>query len=598
MKRRTVLTGLPAMAAMAIAIRARSADLPLDLKSAFQTIFDEMVDGSPILATYLGLDKGPRAALKSKLDRATAEEWNRQRMMLERSTAILAGIDRSSLSGVERINYDTVVWETSQNLEGTTAFPFGAIDAGSPYVVSQLTGAYQSIPDFLDSTHTIETKQDAEDYLSRLEAYAIVLNQETARLGEDASRGIIPPDFICGKALAQIRKQRDTKALDSPLVTSITRRTKEQNIGGEWQRRAVDIYESKVVPALGRQIDALETIRLKSTHEAGVWHIPDGEAYYRHGVRGETSTDLSPDEIHEIGLAKVKDIDSELDALLRAQGLSEGTTGERLAAMTKDPRFLYPNTDQGKQQLLDDLNRQVDIVQARLADYFGVLPRSKVTIKRVPVETELGAPGGYYQPPSLDGSRPGMYYINLRDTAELPKWSLPTLTYHEAIPGHHMQISIAQESKDLPELRKISNFNAYIEGWALYAEQVAAEDMNMYAADPVGRVGYLHDAMFRACRLVVDTGLHHKRWTREQAMDFMQKYLGDPNESEVERYCVWPGQALGYMIGKIKWLELREKMTAKQGAAFDIRKFHDTGLLAGAVPLAVLEQVYRDADLI
>jgi uncharacterized protein (DUF885 family) len=283
---------------------------------------------------------------------------------------------------------------------------------------------------------------------------------------------------------------------------------------------------------------------------------------------------------------------------MQAHGMTKGTTGERMAAMTKDPKFIYENTDAGKDKLLADLNKQIDVVFAKLPQFFGVLPKSKVTVKRVPKATELGAPGGYYMGASLDGTRPGAYYINLRDTAEVPSWTLPTLTYHEAIPGHHMQISIQQENKNLPELRKISGFNAYIEGWALYAEQLAGTDMGMYANDPYGKIGYLHDAMFRACRLVVDTGMHAKRWSREQAMDFMKTYTGDLNETEIERYAVWPGQALGYMVGKIKWLDLRQKMQARAGADFDIKKFHDTGLLAGAVPLDVLEQVYKDAGLI
>lgn len=596
--RRTLLASMAAIVAAAMTTRAGAADMPLDLKSTLQTIFDEMVDGSPTLATYLGLDKGDRAALKSKLDPATTEEQSRQLAMLEKSIGMMSAIDRDQLSGMDRVNYDAVVWELSHRLDGLKAFPFGAFGELSPYVVSQLTGSYQMVPDFLDSSHTIENGEDAESYLARLEAYADVLDQETERLQEDAARGMIPPDFIFTKTLAQMKTQHETKAADSPLVKSIVRRTKEKGLAGDWEARATELYENKAIPALGRQIAAFEAIQPKSTHDAGVWRLPDGAAYYRYAVRSGTSTEMTADEIHEVGLKKVKEIEAELDVVLRGEGLSTGSTGERLAAIAKDPRYLYENTDAGKAQLLDDLNRQVDIVQAKLPDYFGVLPRSKIVIKRVPVETELGAPGGYYQPPSLDGSRPGMYYINLRDTAEVPKWSLPTLTYHEAIPGHHMQISIAQESTGLPEVRKISDFNAYIEGWALYAEQVAATDMSMYADNPVGKIGYLHDAMFRACRLVVDTGLHDKQWTREQAMDFMKKYLGDANETEVERYCVWPGQALGYMIGKIKWLELRARMMAKQGSAFDIRKFHDTGLLAGAMPLSVLEQVYRDADLI
>ena len=597
--RRHLLAGASALTAVAVtACSPKPAAKTADLNATFQSIYDELVNNSPMLATSLGLDKEARAGLKSKLDPSTPAERARQQAFIEKALASLKAIDREKLTGMDRINYDTVVWDYSQSLKGFKSFDFGSFGYPAPYVLSQLSGAYQSVPDFLDSQHSIETKEDADAYLARLSGYPVLLDQETERFKADVAKGVIPPDFALKKALTQLKGQRDTKAADSVLVASITRRTKEKAIAGEWDATATKTYEGEVVPALSRQIAAIEEVLPKATHDAGIWHIPGGEAYYTFGARGGTSTDMTPDEIHQIGLDKVKEISAEMDAIMQKEGMTKGTTGERLTAMTKNPKFIYPNTDAGKDKLLADLNKQIDVVFAKLPQFFGTLPTSKVTVKRVPKATELGAPGGYYQSASLDGKRPGAYYINLRNTAEVPSWTLPTLTYHEAIPGHHMQISIQQENKNLPELRKISGFNAYIEGWALYSEQLAGTDMDMYATDPFGKIGYLHDALFRACRLVVDTGMHHKKWSREQAMDYMNTYLGDSNETEIERYAVWPGQALGYMIGKIKWLELREKSKAKLGAAFDIKKFHDTGLLAGAVPLAVLEQVYTDAGMI
>ncbi|GGZ41484.1 DUF885 domain-containing protein [Asticcacaulis endophyticus] len=598
--RRSVLMGAGALVgATALGGAAQSATTPAaQLNATFESIFKELVANSPMTATGLGLDKGELAPLKAKLDPSTPAERARGQAFLEKSIAAIKKVDRSKLTGMDRINYDTVLWDYSNTLSGYKAFDFGAPGYPAPYAITQLTGSYQSLPDFLDSQHSIETKADADAYMSRLSGYATLLDQETARFKADVAKGVIAPDFALQKAITQLKGQRDTKAADSTLVTSITRRTKEKAIAGDWQTAATKAYETEVVAALDRQIAALEATLPKATHDAGVWHIPNGEAYYVFGARSGTSTDMTPDEIHKIGLDKVKEINAEIDRIMRPLGMTGGTTGERLKAMAKDPKFIYPNTDAGKQKLLDDLNAQIKVVEAKIPDYFGVYAKSPVTVRRVPVATELGAPGGYYWPASLDGSRPGAYYINLRDTAEVPSWTLPTLTYHEAVPGHHMQISIQQENKNLPMLRQISGFNAYIEGWALYSEEVAANDMGMYATDPYGRIGYLHDALFRACRLVVDTGMHEKRWTREQAMAFMDTNLGDPNETEIERYAVWPGQALGYMVGKIKWLELRAKMQAKQGAKFDIKTFHDTGLLAGAVPLAVLEQVYKDKGLI
>ncbi|MFT3997829.1 MAG: DUF885 family protein [Asticcacaulis sp.] len=595
--RRSLLSGASALVAVGIAgsgkALAAAGGASKALNATFDAIFNEMVDHSPIAATSLGLDTGARAPLKAKLDPATPAERVRYVAFLEKSIAALKAIPRDQLSGMDRINYDSVLWDLSQSLTGYKTFAYGT-PGSSPYVITQLSGSYISIPDFLDTQHTVETVADAEAYLSRLSAYAVLLDQETAKFKADVARGVIAPDFALKKGLVQLKAQRDAKPTESVLVQSLASRTKAKGLAGDWEGRATTLYTGKVVPALTRQIEALEAVLPKATHDAGVWHIPQGEAYYVYGARGGTSTDLSPEAIHKIGLDKVTEINAELEKTMTKLGMTSGTTGERLKAMAKDPKFVYPNTDAGKEKLLADLNKQVEVVQAKLPAYYGVLPKTRVTIKRIPPATELGAPGGYYQPASLDGSRPGAYYINLRDTAEVPSWTLPTLTYHEAIPGHHMQISIQQENKNLPMLRQISGFNAYIEGWALYSEEVAAKDMGMYADDPYGYIGYLHDALFRACRLVVDTGMHHKRWSREQAMAFMDANLGDPNETEIERYCVWPGQALGYMIGKIKWLELRAAMQAKLGAKFDIRRFHDTGLLAGAVPLAVLETVYTE----
>jgi uncharacterized protein (DUF885 family) len=282
-----------------------------------------------------------------------------------------------------------------------------------------------------------------------------------------------------------------------------------------------------------------------------------------------------------------------LDALLKAQGLSQGGVGARLAALTADPKYLYDNTDAAKERLIADLNAKVVTVQAKLPDYFGKLPKAKVEIRRVPKAIEAGAPGGYYEAGSLDGTRPGAYYINLRDTAEWPRWGLPTLTYHESIPGHHLQLTLVNEMTDLPLIRKMVWFSGYGEGWALYAEQLAVE-MGLYDSDPLGKIGQLHDALFRAVRLVVDSGLHAKGWSREKAVAYYVDALGDKESgaiTEIERYCVWPGQACSYMVGKLTWLKARDKARRALGAKFDIKSFHDAGLLSGALPLSVLDQV-------
>lgn len=577
------------------------------LTSAFDAILREMLTASPVLATAAGLDKGERAGLKAQLDDRSAAGQAAHVTRLKRAVDRLAAIPRAQLAAGDRINYDSVLWDNENQLALARNFTFGdsAPCGGSwsggfpnPYIISQLSGSWQYIPDFLDSQHTIETAADAQAYLSRLSAFAVVLDQETARAKADFAHGVVPPDFILRKTITALTALRDADPLTSGLINSLVRRTAAKGIAGDWQVRATAIVTGPVKAALGRQIDALTAQQSVAKHDAGVLNLHNGKAYYDQCVKLNTSTAMTAKDIHRLGLQKVGEIRAELETRFRALGRTQGTVGRRIKAMYADPQYLYANDDAGKAKLLDDLNGKVKAVQARLPQWFGVLPKAQVRVRRVPAATEAGAPGGYYSPGAIDGSRPGMYYINLRDISELPSWTLPTLTYHEAIPGHHLQITIQQQTQGVPLLRKLSAFNAYVEGWALYAEQLAGE-MGMYDNDPAGRIGYLHDALFRAVRLVVDTGMHAQGWSREQAITYMMDTAGKARgeaTAEVERYCVWPGQALGYMVGKIEWLKLRDAAKGKPG--FDIRRFHDTGLLCGAVPLDVLDDVYKAAGMI
>ncbi|MBC6982360.1 DUF885 family protein [Caulobacter sp. 17J80-11] len=566
------------------------------LNDLFDRIFQEQLKESPTTMTSLGLDTGEGAWARSKLDDQSAATIEKNLQIGRAFYGELKAIDRQVLSGMAAVNYDTLDFSSRVSLEGADRFHYGAPGYPAPYVLSQLSGAYQGIPDFLDSQHPVETREDAEAYLSRLAQFATTLDQETERARADAARGVIPPDFVIDRTLEQMKTLRGTPADKTTLVASLARRTAEKQIAGDWAGRARPLVEGPVMAALDRQIALLQSWRPNAVHDAGVWRLPDGEAYYRFGVKLQTTTDMAPDEIHALGLQLVGEISGKMDAIFRAQGMTQGTVGQRLNALYKDPKFIYPNTEAGKAQLLSDLNGLVKVVSAKLPDYFGTLPKAGLEIRRVPAAIEAGAPGGSYQPGTLDGSRPGAYYINLRDTAEVPRWTLPTLTYHEGVPGHHLQGTLALEAQGIPMLRKTMWFAGYGEGWALYAEQLA-DEMGMYENDPFGRIGYLHDALFRAVRLVVDSGMHAKRWSREQAVRYNVDTLGDPEASaitEIERYCVWPGQACSYMVGKMTWLRLREAAKAKLGPKFDIRGFHDAGLLAGAMPLEVLERVIGD----
>jgi uncharacterized protein (DUF885 family) len=556
-------------------------------------VFQDMALSSPEALTSFGFDRGPMAAMKSRLDDRSMAKVEADKVKFAGFMTELNAMDRDALPARQKVYYDSLKFFGDTEVMSAE---FGYGSTWSPYIISQLGGSYQGIPDFLDSQHTIETAADAEAYLSRLSAFSTALDQETERMVADMAAGVIPPDFVIDKTLLQLANLHDTAAAESIMTTSVQRRATEKGVAGEWAARAERIVAGEVYPALVRQAEALRARRGEAVHDAGCWRLPRGEERYALGLRSSTTTTMTGEEVHQMGLAQVAEISARADEILRGLGMTQGTVGERIAAMGRDPAQVYPNTDEGKAQLLVDLNAQMADMAVRLPDYFGRIPTSPVEIRRVPVFTEAGAPGGYYQSPALDGSRPGAYYINLRDTAEWPKFTLPTLTYHEASPGHHHQIALQQENADAPMLMKVMGFSAYSEGWGLYAEQLA-DEMGVYEGNPWGQIGYLQSLMFRATRLVVDSGLHHRRWSREQGIRYMVDTLGDQESSiatEVERYSVWPGQASSYKVGHTEWVRIREAARATLGDRFDIKGFHDTGLEAGGVPLTVLDQVITD----
>ena len=563
------------------------------MSELFDEFVQEQLERAPEFATALGLDKEKLAGLKSRLGDASLAATAKERVDNARRIKRLKTIDRAALSGHDAASYDTVLFALEVEDEGNRIFDYGGGASGTPYILSQLNGSYQSLPDFLDTQHSIETAADADAYLARLEAFARVMDQELEQVRHDVKNGVTPPDFVIDKTLVQMQAFLDTPADKATVVLSIGRRAREKLLAGDYQAKAAAIYTGKILPSLGRQVAYLKELRPTAVHDAGVGRLPEGSDYYRVSLKNYTTSTMSPAEIHRTGLALVESLSAELDGLLKAQGIAEGTVGKRLGALASDKMYIYENSDAGKEKLIADLNAKVVVVQAKLPDYFATLPKAKVEIRRVPKNIEAGAPGGYYQPGTIDGSRNGAYYINLRNTAEVPSWGLSTLTYHEAIPGHHLQLSLSNETSDLPLIRKMQFFSGYGEGWALYAEELAIE-MGMYADDALGLIGQKQAALFRAVRLVVDSGMHAMAWSREKAIAFYIDALGEKESSaitEIERYCVWPGQACSYMIGKLTWLKARDGARQALGQKFDIKAFHDAGLLSGALPLAVLEQV-------
>lgn len=590
-RRRLLLTAAAtAVAAPSLAQAAAAvSDADTRLNALLDGWFEADIDEAPERATNLGLDKGARAGLSSKLSEAGPDAIRKDRDKAVGRWAELRAFDQTGLSEAGALNYAIAAFGRQTSAE-TARFDYGAGPGRpSPYVVTQLSGGYFSMPDFMDNQHRIEDAAGADAFLSRLDAFADVLDGETAKIREDAGLGVIPPDFIIDRMLPQIRTLRDTSAADMSMIKSLARKAGALNLSG-YDARAVALVDQKIKPALARQIEALEKIRPDAVHDAGVWRLPDGEAFYAAGLKSNTTTTLSAKEIHAMGREQVAEITAEIDGILKSQGMTQGTVGERVQALNKDPAQLFPNTDAGKEELLKWLNEQVAALEPKLPAVFGRLPKTHVEVRRVPVSIQSGAPGGYYQGPPLDGSRPGAYYINLRDSGNWPKFALPTLTYHEASPGHHLQVALQRESGELPQWRRAGGFSAYNEGWALYAEAVAADDLDAYATDPLGRVGFLMSYLFRAVRLVVDTGIHSERWSREQAVDYMAASGAKPldaSNSEINRYSVWPGQACSYKVGHTVIARLRKEAEAKPG--FDLRAFHDKVLGSGSLPLAVLE---------
>lgn len=553
---------------------------------------EELMVDYPENATSLGIDKGARAALKSRLwDRSAAGQSVIAQRVAKR-LELLESIDASALGEAARVDVDVMRTAHEFAAEGF-GFPYGDTALlnrswswrNSPYVVAQNTGAFLETPGMLEEQHTIETREDADAYLARLEAYAVQLDGETGRLKSAASLGAIAPDFLLDKMLRQIRIARSGEVANWSIVTSLAKRT--NRMPGDFAARAANIAADKIAPALDRQIAELEAHRRQATDAAGVWKLPQGDAYYAWALRAATTTKMTPNEIHDIGREELRALHGEMDAVLKSLDLTEGTVGERMTALGKQARFRFPDSDEGRRCLLAYLEERVSDIRSRLPRAFATLVPGKLEIKRMPPELEPGGPGAYGGAGTIDGKVPGKFWINLHAMSVRTTFNLPTLTYHESIPGHIWQ---GEYTFKLPLFRSLLAFSAYSEGWALYAEQLA-DELGVYDNDPFGRLGYLQSIAFRACRLVVDTGLHAKRWTREQAIQWFASTNGSSLErvtSEVDRYCAWPGQACGYKVGHSEINRLRTKAQKILGAKFDLRRFNDTLVQGGGVPMVVL----------
>ncbi|WCT74919.1 DUF885 family protein [Sphingomonas naphthae] len=581
---------LPAGIARAATVaRAPAGPGDVGLKAAFDAIFDAQMDRSPEFATSLGLDKGANAARKRRLGDRSRVGLETELTATRKSIATLEAIDPRTLGEAAKLDREVVLYGLRQRTVGPAQFGVGS--PIRPFTITQQGGSYFSVPDFLNSTHTVASADDAEAYLARLDAFAVALDQDSAVQAEEAGKGLLAPSFSLDLALQQMAKLRAAAPAYAGLVTSLTGRATKAGLTGDYGPRASKIVADKVYPALDRQIALVKKLREKATADAGLWRVPRGDEMYAAALRASTTTDVTPDEVHKMGLAQVAEISAGLDAILKSQGMTQGSIGERLTKLNASPAQLYPDTPAGRTELIARLNADVRAMQAKLPAMFLNPPTAPLEIRAVPVEIQDGASNGYYHTASLDGTRPAIYFINLKDVGDWPKYGLPALTYHEGLPGHHLQISIALGT-DAPMLRKTSFFGAYIEGWALYAEQLA-DELGAYGPDPLDRAGYLQSFLFRAARLVVDSGIHAKKWTREQATDYLVTTTGFARpraQREVERYCTMPGQATSYKVGHMSWVKARARAKAIAGPRFDLKKFHEV-LREGALPLTILEQL-------
>ncbi len=484
------------------------------------------------------------------------------------------------------------------NATRTVNIPYGHLNilnfsGHTPYIVSQISGPHIDSINVMMEQQSLGTPKAVDAWLQKLDSFPKAFAGVIEKIRADEAAGCVPPRALLEKTLPVLDSFLDGKANGHPLIKTLSRRISEAGLTGRTRNLAVKraslALDQHAKPAILALRQTVASLISKGRTDAGIWAQPDGEAFYAANVQTLGDTSMSPDEIHRIGMDEASRIASEMSAMLEKQGLSEGSIGARMTALAKDPKNQFPDSDAGRESLLSYVREKVKDAEAR---YDSLLPRDLIPsqsliVKRVPIATQDSAPGGFYDAPSLDGSRPGTYWINLRDMSAVPRFRLPTLSYHEGVPGHHTQGSISAALSDAPLLVRIASFNANAEGWALYGERLMAE-LGLYHDDPLGDLGRLQDELFRAVRLVIDTGLHHKRWTREQAIRVMRDITGIAESrvvAEVERYMAWPGQALGYKLGQLRLLEMRRGYLARAGKNADLKRFHAAVLSQGVMPL-------------
>jgi len=564
---------------------------PWSLNAFYEKVFVEFLFEEPELLSSLGLvEQFGITGHNAKLGDASPAHQQHQLDRTKRNLAQLREYSLDRQSSSQRLSTSVLDWFLEVLVEGEKY-------QWHNYPLNQLFGVQNLYPSFMANTHRLFAARDCEYYLKRLEAVGTKFDQALEGLRLREQKQIVPPRFVVEKVLKEMGDFVAQPPAQNILATSFkTRAAKIDKLSEqqrtEFQAQVEAAIAEKVYPAYQKLIAYYIELLPKTTTDDGVWKLPEGEAFYAHMLRQMTTTRLNPAEIHALGVSEVARIEGEMRAILDANGFAGQPIGAALDALGKDPRFLFPNDDTGRAAALAEYTRLIDQALEQSKQLFATLPKAKMEVRRVPEFKQATGPGAYYESPALDGTRPGVFYANLRDLGENPKWGMPTLAYHEGVPGHHFQLATAQELKGLPQFRKLIPFTSYAEGWALYTEWLA-KDAGWYEADPFGDLGRLQAEMFRAVRLVVDTGIHAQRWTREQAIAYMLEKTGMGEKdvtAEIERYIVSPGQACAYKVGMLKIRELRSRAQQELGEKFDQREFHDVILKDGALPLEILEK--------
>ncbi|MFC0203046.1 DUF885 domain-containing protein [Novosphingobium soli] len=578
-----------------VALPLRAASGRPDAAALLDGIAWSLLEHVPETATTLGVDTGAHAALRARLEDRSQAGRDAYAATLRRGLAVVEAFDAAGLDHSTRTSLAVVRSAFATALEGF-ALPYGDVAVGgwrnTPYVVIQNVGAYLDAPRFLDADHPVKTPSDADAWVARASQLGAQLDGELGRIRAAAGNGLVPPDFLLDRAIGQLKSTiADARAEGGSLAASIAGRTRQMR--GNWANDTRSIVTTQVVPALERQLAELERQRGLAGSAPGMRERPHGAEYYAWALRASTTTQVPAEEVHQRGLQELAELHARMDPILRSLGYSNGTVGARMTALSEDKRFMFPEGDPGRAEILAFIGQRVDWIRRQMPRAFRELVPGSLEVRRLPLSEEPGAPTAYGGAGSKDGSIPGKMWINLRSIDLHRKYDLPTLVHHEAIPGHVWQGEYANR---LPLIRSILAFNAYSEGWALYGEQLA-DELGAYDDDPVGRLGYLQSLAFRACRMVVDTGLHAKGWSREEAVRFFMEKNGNKREevvNEVDRYCSWPGQACGYKMGHSQIVAQRARAQQALGTAYDLRDYDQAVVDGGNVPLDVLAQNVGD----